>query len=86
MVRLTDEALRDPKLFNRPEGLAAQSVTICDPAVGTGTFLLGVLRRIAATIEQDQGPARSARPSQLRRIASSASSCSSGRSLWHSFA
>jgi Type ISP C-terminal specificity domain len=31
-------------------------VTICDPAVGTGTFLLGVLRRIAATIEQDQGP------------------------------
>ncbi len=48
MVRLTDEALRDPKLFNRREGLAAPSVTICDPAVGTGTFLLGVLRRIAA--------------------------------------
>lgn len=30
-------------------------MTICDPAVGTGTFLLGVLRRIAGTIEQDQG-------------------------------
>ena len=58
MVRLTDEALRDPKLFNRREGLAAPSVTICDPAVGTGTFLLGVLRRIAATIEQDQGRGR----------------------------
>jgi hypothetical protein len=56
MVRLTDEALRDPKLFNRREGLAAPSVTICDPAVGTGTFLLGVLNRIAATIEEDQGP------------------------------
>jgi hypothetical protein len=56
MVRLTDEALRDPNLFNRPEGLAAPSVTICDPAVGTGTFLLGVLRRIAATVEQHQGP------------------------------
>ena len=55
MVRLTDEALRDPKLFNRREGLAAPSVTICDPAVGTGTFLFGVLRRIADTIEQDQG-------------------------------
>ena len=55
MVRLTDEALRDPALFNRREGLAAPSVTICDPAVGTGTFLLGVLRRIAGTIEQDQG-------------------------------
>jgi hypothetical protein len=56
MVRLTDEALRDPALFNRPKGLADPSVTICDPAVGTGTFLLGVLRRIAATIEADQGP------------------------------
>lgn len=55
MVRLTDEALRDPELFNRREGLAAPSVTICDPAVGTGTFLLGVLRRIAETIESDQG-------------------------------
>ena len=55
MVRLTDDALRDPKLFNRPQGLAASSVTICDPAAGTGTFLLGVLRRIAETIEQDQG-------------------------------
>lgn len=55
MVRLTDEALRDPKLFNKPLGLAAPSVTICDPAVGTGTFLLGVLRRIAETVEQDQG-------------------------------
>ena len=58
MVRLTDEALRDPKLFNRRDGLAAPSVTICDPAVGTGTFLLGVLNRIAATIEEDQGPVR----------------------------
>ncbi len=56
MVRLTDEALRDPALFNRSAGLAAQSVTICDPAIGTGTFLLGVLRQIASTIEQDQGP------------------------------
>ena len=55
MVRLTDEALRDPKLFNRREGLAAPSVTICDPAVGTGTFLLGVLRRISNTVEQSMG-------------------------------
>jgi hypothetical protein len=31
-------------------------VAICDPAVGTGTFLLGVLNRIASTIEQDAGP------------------------------
>lgn len=55
MVRLTDDVLRDPALFNRRDGLAAKSVTICDPAVGTGTFLLGVLRRIAETVEKDQG-------------------------------
>jgi len=55
MVRLTDEALRDPALFNRPKGLADPNVTICDPAIGTGTFLLGVLRKIATTIEDDQG-------------------------------
>ncbi len=55
MVRLTDEALRDPALFNRPQGLADPNVTICDPAIGTGTFLLGVLRKIATTIEDDQG-------------------------------
>jgi hypothetical protein len=56
MVRLVDAALRDPDLFNRPAGLAARDVTVADPAVGTGTFLLGVLRRIAATVEADMGP------------------------------
>lgn len=55
MVRLVDEALRDPALFGRAAGLAAHDVTVADPAVGTGTFLLGVLRKIAATIEEDQG-------------------------------
>jgi hypothetical protein len=55
MVRLTDEALRDPALFNRPKGLADPNVTICDPVTGTGTFLLGVFRRIATTIADDQG-------------------------------
>jgi predicted helicase len=28
---------------------------VADPAVGTGTFLLGVLRRIAETVKNDQG-------------------------------
>ena len=55
MVRLVDEALRGP-LFNRPEGLASADVTIADPAVGTGTFLLGVLRHIARTVSDDLGP------------------------------
>ncbi len=56
MVRLVDEALRDPTLFGRPQGLASKDVTIADPAVGTGAYLLGALRRIAATVEADLGP------------------------------
>ncbi len=56
MVRLVDEALRDPTLFGRPQGLASRDVTIADPAVGTGAYLLGALRRIATTVEADLGP------------------------------
>lgn len=54
MVRMVDEVLRS-ELFERPMGLAASDVTVADPAVGTGTFLLGVLRRIAETISTDMG-------------------------------
>jgi hypothetical protein len=54
MVSLVDEALRGP-LFERPAGFAAPDVIVADPAVGTGTFLLGVLRRIAETVADDQG-------------------------------
>jgi hypothetical protein len=54
MVSLVDEALRGP-LFERPAGFAAADVVVADPAVGTGTFLLGVLRRIASTVADDQG-------------------------------
>ncbi|HUE12450.1 MAG TPA: type ISP restriction/modification enzyme, partial [Steroidobacteraceae bacterium] len=54
MVNLVDEALRGP-LFERAAGFAAADVIVADPAVGTGTFLLGVLRRIAATVADDQG-------------------------------
>lgn len=56
MVRLVDEALRSPALFNQPEGLASPEVTTADPAVGTGTFLLGALHRIAETVAADEGP------------------------------
>jgi hypothetical protein len=54
MVRLADECLRGP-LFERARGFASHDVTVADPAVGTGTFLLGVLRQIAETIRNDQG-------------------------------
>jgi hypothetical protein len=59
MIRLVDDVLR--KHFGRTEGLASTDVTLADPAVGTGTFILGVLRHIAATIESDQGPGAAAK-------------------------
>jgi hypothetical protein len=64
MVNLVDEALRSP-LFERPAGFAASDVIVADPAVGTGTFLLGVLRRIATAV-REFGPFAVA---QLRLIA-----------------
>ena len=54
MVGLVDEALRTSR-FGLHAGLASPSVTLADPATGTGTFLLGVLRRIAETIKADEG-------------------------------
>ena len=54
MVNLVDQALRGP-LFERAAGLASSDVTLADPAVGTGTFLLGALRKIATNVEKDQG-------------------------------
>jgi hypothetical protein len=55
MVSLVDEVLRTPR-FGLHSGLASSAVTVVDPAVGTGTFMLGVLRRIADTVNSDEGP------------------------------
>ena len=59
MVNLVDEALRGP-LFERALA-CAPDVIVADPAVGTGTFLLGVLRRIAATVDGGSRRGRGAR-------------------------
>ncbi|SBW04959.1 putative DNA methyltransferase (fragment) [uncultured Alphaproteobacteria bacterium] len=56
MVRLVDDLLRDGGRYALAGGLASPDVTVADPAVGTGTFLLGILHRIAETTEADQGP------------------------------
>jgi len=53
MVALVDEALRSK--FHLHDGLAASSVTLADPATGTGTFFLGVLKSIVETVRKDQG-------------------------------
>jgi hypothetical protein len=54
MVALVDEALSSER-FGLHAGLASPSVTLADPATGTGTFMLGVLRRIAQRVREDQG-------------------------------
>ncbi|WP_416979023.1 type ISP restriction/modification enzyme [Streptomyces sp. T028] len=53
MTRWTDEVLST--FLGRSAGLADESVTLVDPAMGTGTFLLAVLRKIADRIAEDQG-------------------------------
>ena len=53
MVRLVDDTIRSR--FGLPRGLASDKVTIADPAVGTGTYVLGLLRRIAARVEELEG-------------------------------
>lgn len=54
MVRLVDEVLKSQD-FGLNEGLASSQVTIVDPATGTGTYVLGVLKHIANVITADQG-------------------------------
>ncbi len=63
MVGLVDQALRSATRFGLHRGIAADSITLADPAVGTGTFLLGVLRRVADTIDADEG--EGARPGAI---------------------
>src|SRR5439155_12858616 len=48
MVGLVDEALRSPR-FGLHAGLASPTVTLADPAMGAGTFLLAALKTIAET-------------------------------------
>lgn len=69
MVRLVDDVLRSHR-YHLHAGLSSPLVTLADPATGTGTFLLGVLRRIAATVEADEGPGtvRGAIDAALRRL------------------
>lgn len=69
MVRLVDDVLRSPR-FGRAAGLASPTVTVADPATGTGTFVLGVLRAIAERVRADEGPGamKAAIEDAVRRI------------------
>ena len=55
MVRLCDEALKSSSRFAVPQGLASPNVKIADPATGSGTYLLAVLRAIAEFVVDDEG-------------------------------
>jgi hypothetical protein len=51
IVRAIDDILKDPEVFNLPDGLADnKNVTVLDFACGTGTFLLEVFQQIFANI------------------------------------
>ncbi len=54
MVGLVNEALKSAR-YGLHAGLASSAVTLADPATGTGTFVLGVLRSIAETVRADEG-------------------------------
>ena len=68
MVRLADEALKTR--FGERQGFASSNVKVADPAVGTGTFLLGVLKKIAdaATAEGGEGLVPGAIEAALKRV------------------
>lgn len=58
MTRMVDDLLRDHSRFGLGLGLADDGVRLVDPAAGSGTFLLEVFRRMADTIEADEGDAQ----------------------------
>lgn len=68
MVRMADEAV--VTRLGRPKGLATDDVTLVDPAMGTGTFLLRTLDRIADTAKADYGAGhvRTALAGSLKRL------------------
>lgn len=64
MVGFVEELLRTQ--LDKEWGLATEDVFILDPAMGTGTFLLSVIDKVACTIAEEQGPG--AVPAELRDL------------------
>lgn len=54
-VRLIDSVLTDPKRLGKGLGFADPSVVTLDPAVGTGTYLLGVIEHALKRVEEIEG-------------------------------
>ncbi|HRZ81079.1 MAG TPA: N-6 DNA methylase [Candidatus Hydrogenedentes bacterium] len=64
-VRLIDELLRTR--LKKPLGFASEGVITLDPAVGTGTYLLGVIEHALKQVEAKQG--KGAVPAQASSLA-----------------
>lgn len=52
-VRIADTLLRER--MNRPYGLASGGVNVLDPAVGTGTYLLGIAEHALESVREQEG-------------------------------
>ncbi|QXJ22875.1 N-6 DNA methylase [Actinomadura graeca] len=64
MVRFTEDILSSK--FGRKGGFAADDVMVVDPAMGTGTYLLNIIERVARAVEEEEGPG--AVPGQLKKL------------------
>ena len=53
-VRIVDDLLR--KKLNKKHGFATGGVNVLDPAVGTGTYLLGIAEHALESVRQTEGP------------------------------
>jgi hypothetical protein len=53
-VRIIDDLLRTR--MNKPMGFATGGVNVLDPAVGTGTYLLGIVEHALAHVAESEGP------------------------------
>ena len=65
MVERVDRVLREE--LNLADGLADPNVYVLDPCCGTGSYLIEVLHRIAATLKEKGGDALSAQ--EVKRAA-----------------
>ncbi|MFJ8136045.1 type ISP restriction/modification enzyme [Streptomyces sp. NPDC096013] len=64
MVRFTDQILR--RRLRCRDGFASPEVTVIDPAMGTGTFLLNIIDQVARQAERKDG--RGARRDSVREV------------------
>lgn len=66
MVERVDQTLKTK--FQIPEGFASDQVLVLDPCVGTGSFLLAVLRKIQQSLPDDALAAQDLKKAAMERV------------------